>query len=119
MSSNKRELRDKYKAVRLAMTADEVKYKSRIICQKLFDEVDWSDIKAISAFTPIAGLNEVDINPFLTMLEKDMPDIKIWRLGQKKPVDIPQQRFNLILVPTLAFDKNNHRLGWGGGFYDR
>src|SRR5580704_6451507 len=26
---------------------------------------------------------------------------------------------HLLLVPLLAFDKHGHRLGYGGGFYDR
>jgi 5-formyltetrahydrofolate cyclo-ligase len=41
-------------------------------------------------------------------------------LGTFQPVDaaalvIPQ----LVLTPLLAFDKTGHRLGQGGGFYDR
>ena len=26
---------------------------------------------------------------------------------------------SLLLVPLLAFDRHGHRLGYGGGFYDR
>ena len=26
---------------------------------------------------------------------------------------------DIIFTPTVAFDKNKHRLGYGGGFYDR
>ena len=33
--------------------------------------------------------------------------------------DRPEVDPDLILVPLLAFDKTYHRLGYGGGFYDR
>ena len=33
--------------------------------------------------------------------------------------DWPRARPDLLLVPLLAFDARGHRLGYGGGFYDR
>ena len=32
---------------------------------------------------------------------------------------IPVQQLDLVLVPTVAFDAQGHRLGMGAGFYDR
>lgn len=38
------------------------------------------------------------------------------RLPEPDPTD---KKFDLIIVPTLAFDSQNNRLGYGKGFYDR
>ena len=39
----------------------------------------------------------------------------------KEPISEPTEKslIDLIIVPALAVDKNNYRLGYGGGFYDR
>ena len=40
--------------------------------------------------------------------------------GIHEPLDIwPRATPDVLLVPLLAFDRHGHRLGYGGGFYDR
>ena len=40
--------------------------------------------------------------------------------GTKEPsVDAPHVTPDILLVPLLAFDESGHRLGYGGGYYDR
>jgi len=50
-------------------------------------------------------------------------DIVLGKFGVREPAagceEIPLSRFDLVLVPGMAFDLNGHRLGRGRGFYDR
>lgn len=51
-------------------------------------------------------------------------DLTSGLMGTKQPSDelikpIPDKEIDLVLVPAIAFDRQNNRLGRGGGHYDR
>jgi len=115
----KANIRETYKNIRLAMPYEDILLGSRAICQRLLEEIEFDWVKHLNAYRPIQGLKEVDISLFVSEIKAKQPQRAIGFVGPAKSQKLPAQKFDLILVPCLAFDKNNYRLGWGGGFYDR
>ena len=115
----------------------DIKSISQILIKKLQDSDEYKFAKNIMIFYPKE--NEVDLlalledsskNFFLPKISGDnllcCPFGKENELCEscfktKEPTTEPVQKsiLDLIIVPALAVDKNNYRLGYGGGFYDR
>ena len=99
------------------MSRSEVSSKSRIIGRRLLNEIDWNSYYKLCIFDSITSLNEVDVSGVITRLKAQRRSVEV--LSSDKAARVPKTKFDLIIVPCLAYDADNHRLGWGGGFYDK
>lgn len=112
------------------MPAEERHDKSLIICAALMRSMDWSEVRNVHCFEPIARLGEVDLSSFVSDLQGSRPNIKIytsrkidggWRVvsvDSGEPAG-PVPRFDAVIVPMLGFDGGLHRVGYGVGYYDQ
>ncbi len=110
------------------------------ICDDLWSIVERENYKIIHAYLPMG--TEINISPLLEKLletgrtvvtPKTLSKRKLQNLvlnslneieqgvfGTTHPANSYEYTgdFDLIIIPGLAFDKDNYRLGYGAGYYD-
>jgi len=119
MRSGKTGLRHGLLEIRLSTPASETALASQIIIKELFETVDWSEIRSAHIYDSVAKWREIDTKLLIDKLRQQRPAIKIAMPTSSKSEPLPEHKFDLIIVPVLGFDKQCHRLGLGGGWYDR
>ena len=138
----KRELRKVYTLKRRSLTNTEI-LRLEIANKTL--EIDIWNLQNYHVFFPIEKHKEVDskliiqivqgkdknvILPKLNLESKtidsflltDSTPMKTNHLGISEPfngIQINNNQIDLVFVPLLAFDNFGHRVGYGGGYYDK
>ena len=116
---SKRELRYELRAARRAVPPDVAAAASDAIAETLFETLDWAATRTLHIYRSVDAWGEVRTGPLIARVRATWPQIEITSPTEAKDQPIPQTPFDLIVVPVLGFDRDCHRLGLGGGFYDR
>lgn len=138
---DKKELRKAIRLKKKAMTQEEIESRSARLGELFRQSQPYKEAESIYFYLPYN--QEVRTVPMLLQALKDgkkvavpkvygeeMKFISIKDLSQiadgymgipEPTVDEPVARDThaLILMPGLAFDRDGHRIGYGGGFYDK
>ncbi len=123
---------------RRMMTAEQVKEQSALIISQLVQMSAFREAKTVLLYYPIH--NEVDLRPLLTMFEgqktfllpvthRHSMEVRPYdgeEMMRKGRFGVPEPQtktykgsIDLILVPGVVFDQHRHRIGRGGGYYDK
>jgi 5-formyltetrahydrofolate cyclo-ligase len=141
---NKKELRAKYKELRLQLSQEEIDDRSLAIANRIL-QLDIWEKTYFHLFLTIEEKKEVETEFILQVLAGYDKEIVVSKCDfescgminylltdntkfQKneyniyEPVDgieVPNNKIEVVFVPLLAFDKRGNRVGYGKGFYDK
>ena len=141
MNSDKASLRTYYSTLRGELSSADRRASAQLAAEQFCKHIPQTANTMIAGYYPMR--DELDTLPLLTLLEKknhtialpcveknDLLVFRMWHVGEpliphpiyrvqqphpESPLCIP----SVLIVPLLAFDRHGHRLGYGGGFYDR
>lgn len=138
---NKQELRQAIRARKRAMTEEDILRRSEILAEKFARSNAYRAAKTIYGYLPYnqevrtvpmlrRALEEGKLVAVPKVYGDDMKFIYLDDLSQvakgyagiPEPVadgPVAQDETALVLMPGLAFDRAGHRIGYGGGFYDK
>ncbi len=115
----KDELRTILQRDRLNLSPKEVASKSAIITDLALGGIDWSGIHSLHIYSSVDEWGEVDTKDLIRQISSRWPFIKIIQPQLSRDNPLPSEKFDVIIVPVLGFDKAGNRLGLGGGWYDK
>ena len=116
---DKTDIRNRSIERRNDLSPRQVRIKSARIGSRLKSIIDWPMVRSLHMYQSVPGWNEVTTGDIKTYIERTWPHIEVVVGDPRHRAELPVRRFDVILVPVLAFDSRCNRLGFGGGWYDR
>ena len=138
---DKKALRAEIRAQKRAMTAQEIEEKSAALAKAFYETAEYKNAKTIYGYLPynqevrttqmlahaLADGKQVAVpkvygDEMKFILLSDLGQVAKGYAGIPEPIadgPVAADPTALVLMPGLAFDPEGHRLGYGGGFYDK
>ena len=138
---DKKTLRTEIRAKKRAMTAQEIEEKSAALAKAFYETPEYKNAKTIYGYLPYnqevrttrmlsraladgkrVAVPKVYGDTMKFILLSDLTQVAKGYAGIPEPVadgPVAADPTALVLMPGLAFDPEGHRLGYGGGFYDK
>lgn len=138
---DKKQLRRMIRERKRAMTEAEIQSRSEALAQLLYASEAYRNAKTIYGYLPYN--QEVRTVPMLEQALRDGKQVAVPKVfgdemkflylqdltqvakgyaGIPEPIadePVAEDKTALVLMPGLAFDPKGHRIGYGGGFYDK